>query len=180
MPPPHMGRRSLAPSDLLWRGAWPRSFHSHSLSSGMAPTWLPTSPTPEFGHDRWRRAQEHKSGAEGQHPDGLRWHHLSPSHRPLDGAGAGLADGDRVAAVVAFTDEDRELLKVLRGRYAAEGHLHDGGVPDGSGAILAPFGAGLRERLEDGHGGDAGAAAPGHQDRWGGQRSEVAYLVECE
>src|SRR3546814_838666 len=63
---------------------------------------------------------------------------------------------------------------------AAEDDLDDGGVPDRASGVVAPLVSYLRERLEDGHRGDPGAAAFGHQHRQRRQRRQVANLIESQ
>ena len=65
-------------------------------------------------------------------------------------------------------------------RGAAEDDLHDGGVPDRAGSVLAPPVACLRQRLKDGHRRDPGAAAFGHQRRERRQGRQVPDFVEGE
>lgn len=81
----------------------------------------------------------------------------------LVGPGAVVAGGDGVGELVALADEGGQVLQVPGRGASAEDDLGDGRIPDGSGGVVAPLVAGLGQRLQHGHGGDAGAAALGHQ-----------------
>ena len=101
------------PPRAVWRDLWlegslscpvPRSTRPSCVSARCAWFWSPGLITPvskairsiaaKLGITspesllRRRASQEHQPGAEGQHSDGLWRHHVSPSHRPLQGAGA--------------------------------------------------------------------------------------------
>src|SRR5690606_12640806 len=120
-------------------------------------------PRVEVGDEWGRGAQEHQGGAEGQHPDGLGGHDLDAAHGSLNGAGTVVADGGGVGDLVAFAEEGGDVLEVFGDRGSAEDDFDDGGVPDRSGVVVTPPGAGLGQGLQDGHGGDPGAAAFGHE-----------------
>ena len=104
-------------------------------------------------------AKEGDAGAERQGAE-TAW--FEDRHAPDRRRGGVLAVA--VAAVadglfVAFADERGEVGEVAGVGAAAEDDLDDGGVPDCCGVVFAPAGAGLGEGLQDGDGGDAGAAA---------------------
>lgn len=71
------------------------------------------SPAPKFGDDRWSAAEQGQAGPERQRSDCFWRHDWDAAYGSLEGAGAVVADDERVGVLVAFTDERGEVLKVL-------------------------------------------------------------------
>lgn len=108
-------------------------------------------------------AEQGDAGAEGQGADAVWREDGNAADGALVGAGAVVTEGDAVGVFVTFADGGGEVLKVSAVGGAAEDDLDDAGVPDRAGLLLAPPVSGLGEGLQDGHGGDLGAAAFCHQ-----------------
>jgi len=81
---------------------------------------------------------------------------------------------------VDLAEEAGDVVQVPVLAQAAEDEFDGGGVPDGVGGVLAPPVPGLGQGLQDGEGGDAGAAAFGHQRRQRRERGEIGDLVQRE
>ena len=81
---------------------------------------------------------------------------------------------------VDVAGEPADALQVIGVGQTPEDDFGGAGVPHGVGAGVPPASAGLRERLKDGHRGDAGASPIGHQVWERRDRGDVRGFVEQE